>query len=97
MTVLSKSELFREAANALPPNCCTRAMIVLCQNSMSLNELWHVLASCLQSISHPESSFLWENYEQIVGDARLGSAEQKERLEEFLKNIRKVMCDPFGI
>jgi len=92
-TIFSKPELFRMAADALPPYCCTRGMILLCQTSMSLKNLWDVLASCLRYISHPESSFFKEHYEQIVGDAKLGSAEQKQRLDEFLEKIQTVMRD----
>jgi len=92
-TIFSKPELFRMAADALPPYCCTRGMILLCQTSMSLKNLWDVLASCLRYISHPESSFFKEHYEQIVGDAKLGSAEQKQRLVEFLEKIQTVMRD----
>jgi hypothetical protein len=90
-TILSKPELFRKAADALPEFCRIRAMILLSQGRMPLIELWHVLATCHQSIGHPDSSFFGDNYEQIAGIAKLGSEEQKERLNAFLKNIRTVM------
>ena len=93
MTALSKLVQFQNAANALPEFCCTRAIILLSQHRMSLNELWHVLATCYQSIGHPDSSFFGDNYEQIAGTAKLGSAEQRERLNEFLKKIQTVMRD----
>lgn len=92
-TVLSKPELFRKAADVLPEFCCTRAIILLSQHRMPLNELWHVLATCLQSIGHPDSSFFLGNYEELVGAARLGSPEQKERLEMCLEKIREAMRD----
>ena len=93
MTVLSKPELFKKAANALPLYCCTRSMILLYHNHMSLSELFHVLATCHRSIGNTESSFFSANYEQIVGDAKLGSPEQNERLYGFLKKIREVMSE----
>ena len=90
-TVFSKSWLFSKAANALPEFCIIRATILQSQCRMPLDELWHVLATCYQCIRNTESSFLTDNYEQIVGDARLGSIEQKERQVVFLKGIQEVM------
>jgi hypothetical protein len=89
--VFSKPELFTQAANALPEFCITRATILQSQRRMHLDELWHVLATCYQCIRNTESSFLMDNYEQIVGIPRLGSIEQKERLVVFLKGIQEVM------
>ena len=89
----SRLELFRKAAGALPDYCSTRAMILLSEHRMPLIELWHVLGTCHLSIGNTESSFLRDNYEQIVGDAKLGSPEQNERLNEFLKKIQTVMRD----
>jgi hypothetical protein len=89
--VFSKPELFTQAAKALPEFCLTRATILPSQHRMPLNELWQVLATCEQCICNTESSFFTANYEQIVGDARLGSIEQKERLVVFLKGIQEVM------
>jgi len=58
---------------------------------MPLIELWQVLATCLRCLSNTESSFFMDNYEQIVGQAKLGSIEQQTRLADFLKGIQEVM------
>jgi hypothetical protein len=91
--IFSKADLFQKAAEALPLYCSTRSMIILSQHRMPLKELWDVLATCLQSIKHPDSTFFAEHYEQIVGDAKLGSEEQRKRHDEFLKRIQTVMSE----
>lgn len=86
-----REELFIKAANALPQFCLTRSIILISQNRMPLIELWQVLATCLRCLSNTESSFFMDNYEQIVGQAKLGSIEQQTRLADFLKGIQEVM------
>jgi hypothetical protein len=60
---------------------------------MSIKDLWNTLANVLQYVNHQDSRFFKDNYKQIVGDAKLGSLEQQERLFQYTETIRVVMRD----